>query len=57
MRTEPQISMEDCQNFPKALFKMPVEAPKYFELLSRKSESIMKKETKLDNYHVAKPKL
>lgn len=57
MRTEPQISMEDCQNFPKALFKMPVEAPKYFELLSRKSESIMKKETKLNNYHDAKLKL
>lgn len=36
---------------------MPIEAPKYLELPSRKSESTMKKETKFSNYHDARLKL
>ena len=44
MRTDPRIS-EDCQSFPKSLFKMPIEAPKYLEIPSRKSEPTMKKES------------
>lgn len=29
--------MENCQKFPKALFKMPIEAPKYFKLVGNQN--------------------
>ena len=44
MRTDPRIS-EECQSFPKPLFTMPIEEPKYLEIPSRKSESTIKKES------------